>query len=330
MTTRRTFRELTAPGDGARFLFFGGKGGVGKTTTAAAAAVWLADHGHRTTIVSTDPTVSLAAVFDQDLGGSTVVPVRDVPNLSAVVINPRESQGEFQARFTTVMGTVAKDLGPEMLGTPCMEEMSAFDQFVSFLEAPAQSIVVFDTAPTGKTLRELAMPFDWASFLALQIKEGKRLAGLWQEPGQLLAGLERDKLRYERALTALQDPLTTVFTLVLLPERLPVEETQSAMAGLARLGIRVQALAVNQCIPDGAIQENAFLLERSRLQQRYLGEIERRLGRLATVRIPLLDRDVSDVASVRTIGHLLFDVPQSLADPGAASGARQAAGGAGR
>ncbi len=223
------FKDLMIPNGRPKHLFFGGKGGVGKTTLATATAVWFADHGYETTIVSTDPTVSLSAMFAQEIGGEERVPIRQVQNLRGLNINPKDAKGVFQKRLNTVMGRMTGTFGPDVVSTPCAEEMATFDQFVTWLEAPRGDVIVFDTAPTGKTLRELAMPFDWAGFLQEQIQQGKELSRLMNMDDDSLEGLEHDKRRYEQALTVLRDPTTTVFTLVLLPERLPIEETESAM-----------------------------------------------------------------------------------------------------
>ncbi len=298
--------QLMRPRNGVRHLFFGGKGGVGKTTLATATAVWLADCGYETTIVSTDPTVSLSAMFGQEIGGRAPAPIRQVQRLCGLNINPADARGVFQQRLGELTGQISGSVGEEMIATPCADEMAAFDQFVGFLEQPPGEVVVFDTAPTGKTLRELAMPFDWAGFLQRQIEQGKELAQLLNTDEQALAGLERDRQRYETALAALRDPATTVFTLVLLPERLPIEETASAIAGLARLGIPVQALATNQVIPAEAIEDNRFLTARARLQARYLEEIDGRFADLLRVRLPLLDHDVSDLATLRRLAAMLY------------------------
>ena len=290
----------------ARHLFFGGKGGVGKTTLAAATAVWFADRGVRTTIVSTDPTVSLSAMFDQRIGGESVAPIRRVPNLCGLNINPNDAKGVFQRRLNSVMGQMTGAFGSDVVSTPCAEEMATFDQFVTFLEGPESDLIVFDTAPTGKTLRELAMPFDWAGFLQKQIQDGKELARLMNMGNDSFERLEGDKKRYENALAVLRDRSTTVFTLVLLPERLPIEETQSAITGLDRLGIPVQSLVVNQCILQEVIEGNRFLGARAEVQRRYLDEIESRFDGLARTRLPLLDRDVSDLVTLRRVGKMVY------------------------
>lgn len=298
--------HLMAPDGSTKYLFFGGKGGVGKTTLASATAVWFADHGHRTTIVSTDPTVSLSAMFGQRIGGDELVPIHHAPNLCGLNINPSDAKGVFQRRLNSVMGQMTGTFGGDVVSTPCAEEMATFDQFVSFLEEPDGEVIVFDTAPTGQSLRELAMPFDWAGFLQKQIQEGRKLAELMNMDEGSFENLERDRRRYERALSVLRDRSSTVFSLVLLPERLPIEETGSAIAGLARLGIPVQALVVNQCILPEVIEGNRFLAARASLQARYLTEIETRFGDLVRARLPLLDRDVSELPNLRQVSLTLY------------------------
>lgn len=298
--------DLLAPNGAPKYLFFGGKGGVGKTTLATATAVWFADHGYRTTIVSTDPTVSLSAMFAQPIGGEAPVPIGVVPNLCGVNINPDDAKGVFQRRLNSVVGQMTGTFGGDVINTPCMDEMAAFDQFVTFLERPEGDVVVFDTAPTGKTLRELAMPFDWAGFLQAQIQSGKEMARLLNMDEGSLGDLERDKRRYDDALWVLRDGSNTVFTLVLLPERLPIEETRSAISGLDRLGIPVQALVTNQVILPEVIEGNRFLAARAAVQARYLEEIETRFEAHLRARLPLLDHDVSDLATLRSIGELLY------------------------
>jgi arsenite-transporting ATPase len=302
----KNLKRLMLPEGVTKYLFFGGKGGVGKTTVATATAVWFADHGYRTTIVSTDPTVSLSAMFNQAIKGDARVPIRHVSNLCGLNINPTDAKGVFQRRLNSVIGQMTGTFGGDVVSTPCMEEMATFDQFVTFLEEPDSDVIVFDTAPTGKTLRELAMPFDWAGFLQKQIQEGKKLAQMMNMDSNAFEDLERDKRRYEEALSVLGNRSTTVFTLVLLPERLPIEETQSAITGLSKLGIPVQALAVNQCILPEVIEGNRFLAARAKLQARYMEEIDTRFGDFIRSRLPLLDRDVSELSTLRKVGEMLY------------------------
>jgi arsenite-transporting ATPase len=297
--------HLMSPDGRTKYLFFGGKGGVGKTTLATATAVWVADQGYKTTIVSTDPTVSLSAIFAQPIGGEKRVPIRYVPNLCGLNINPSDAKGVFTQRLNSMVARMTGTFGNDVISTPCMDEMATFDQFVAFLEEPDSDVIVFDTAPTGKTLRELAMPFDWAGFLQKQIQEGKELAKLMNMDGNSFESLEQDKARYENALSVMRNRATTVFSLVLLPERLPIEETHSAITGLDRLGIPAQALVVNQCILSEVIEGNRFLAARAKLQTRYLDEIDTRFSSFVRSRLPLLDHDVSDLSTLREVGEML-------------------------
>src|SRR5512146_107206 len=112
-------KDLLFPNGEPKYLFFGGKGGVGKTTVSTATAVWFADHGNRTTIVSTDPTVSLSAMFSQPIGGEKPVQIRSVSNLCGVNINPEDARGVFQSRLNTVMGQMTGTFGGDIVSTPC-------------------------------------------------------------------------------------------------------------------------------------------------------------------------------------------------------------------
>src|SRR5512137_2908167 len=190
-----SLKQLMSPNGKPKYLFFGGKGGVGKTTVATATAVWFADHGFKTTIVSTDPTVSLSAIFGQEIGGNERVPINHISNLCGLNINPKDARGVYQRRLNSMMSQFSGTFGNDMTTTPCMEEMATFDQFVTFLNEPDSEVIVFDTAPTGKTLRELAMPFDWASFMEKQIQDGKDLARLMNMDESSLESLNRDKQR---------------------------------------------------------------------------------------------------------------------------------------
>ena len=122
-----------------------------------------------------------------------------------------------------------------------------------------------------------------------------------------LEDIEKDKKRYDKAMAVLRDKETTVFNLVLLPERLPIEETQSAINGLNKLGIPVQSLIINQRILPEVIEDNRFLLARAKLQNSYLDEINARFTYIVKGQLPLLDHDVSDPDSLRQVGKLLYN-----------------------
>jgi len=300
--------KLVKPTNGTKYLFFGGKGGVGKTTMASATAVWMANAGYKTTIVSTDPTVSLSAIFHQEISATEKSKITQVENLWGVNINPSEATGVFQKRLSGTLGGLTNMLGGDIISTPCAEEMAAFDQFVEFLDDKESDVVVFDTAPTGHSLRELAMPFDWADFLKKQIKDRNELANLMQleDTEETISQLEADKARYNNAIEVLKDSERTVYTLVLLPAFLPIEETKSALSDLGKLGVDVRTFIVNQLIPRSAIQGNAYLEKRYQTQEKYMSIINQEFGNAIITTLPMLETDVYDINTLGVIGSKIY------------------------
>jgi arsenite-transporting ATPase len=304
----KTMLELVKPTNSTKYLFFGGKGGVGKTTAAAATAVWMANAGYRTTIVSTDPTVSLSAIFNQEISATEKTKIKQTDNLWGVNINPSEATGVFQKRLSGTLGGLTNMLGGDVISTPCAEEMAAFDQFVEFLDDKDSEVVVFDTAPTGHSLRELAMPFDWSDFLKKQIKNRNELAAVMQleDTEETIAQLEADKTRYNNAIEVLKDSDKTVYTLVLLPAFLPIEETKSALTDLNKLGVNVRTFIVNQLIPIDVIKGNAFLQKRYQTQEKYMSIINQNFGKGVITTLPMLETDVYDLNTLGIIGSEIY------------------------
>lgn len=292
-----------------KFLFFGGKGGVGKTTIAASTAIWLADNGQNTLIVATDPTISLSATYEQKISATDITKIDLVENLCGLSINPKKATGVFQGRLEGMMQNFTSVFGSDVVSTPCAEEMAAFDQFVSFLQDSNYDHVVFDTAPTGHTLRELSMPFDWSGYMETQIKNRTELSatlGL-TENEEMLENLENEKKRYDNAVKSLSDEQLSAFNLVLLPEKLPIEETARAIEDLARFGIHVPTLIVNEVIPSEVLDGNWFLEKRRATQEKYLQEIEDRFKGMLQKDVPLFETDIYGVESLRKVGEFLYE-----------------------
>jgi arsenite-transporting ATPase len=292
-----------------KFLFFGGKGGVGKTTMAAATATWLADNGMDTLIVATDPTISLSATYEQKISETDVTKIDTVKNLCGLNINPKKATGVFQGRLEGMMQNFTSLFGSDVVSTPCAEEMAAFDQFVSFLQDSNYDHVVFDTAPTGHTLRELSMPFDWSGYMATQIKNRKELSASmgWDNTEEMLENLEKEKKRYDAAVKSLSDDQISAFNLVSLPEKLPIEETARAIEDLARFGIHVPTLIVNEVIPPDVLNGNWFLERRRATQEKYIQEIEARFSGLLQKEVPLFETDIYGVKNLRKVAGFLYE-----------------------
>jgi len=291
-----------------RYLFFGGKGGVGKTTMAAATAVWLADQGYKTLIIATDPTVSLSVTFQQKISETEVTPIKCGCALSGININPKKAMGVFQSRMTGMLEGFSSLFGSELLSTPCTEEIAAFDMFVSYMQDTEHDKLVFDTAPTGHTLRELSMPFDWSTYLTNQIKHRRELSEalgfVYDE--SMIDDLKKEKDRYDTAVKGLADQTVSAFNMVLLPEKLPIEETSSAITDLAGFGIKVPSLIVNEVIPLGVLNGNWFLERRRATQEMYMKEIAERFTGLIRKEVPLFESDVYGIDSLRKIGRCLY------------------------
>lgn len=295
-----------------RFLFFSGKGGVGKTTMACTSAVAEADSGQRVLIVTTDPASNLADVFEQPIGHA-ITSITGVPNLWAMEIDPDRATAEYTDR---TLAPIREIFPPEIvrvmeeqLAGPCTAEVAAFDRFADFLDPTALALdatagdafdlVIFDTAPTGHTVRLLELPEAWSK----SITEAESGAG--QTCIGPAAAIADAKAKYERALAALRDHERTSFAFVLHPEATAIAETRRAGAELARLGIVTTELIVNGILPSEE-GSTPFFASRIAMQQRYLAEITRQLP-MPTRRVPLLDGEVRGIGRLRAMVPLLAD-----------------------
>ncbi len=225
-------------------LFFTGKGGVGKTSLACATAVALADAGRRVLLVSTDPASNLADVLGAPVGPS-VAEVATVPGLSALNVDPEAAAHGYRERVVGPMRGVLPDEAvariEEGLSGACTTEIAAFDRFAAMLagegEAVGVDVVVFDTAPTGHTLRLLELPAAWSGFID-DNPGGASCLG----PS---SGLETQRERYQAAAEALRDPARTTLVLVARPEPSALAEAARSAAELSAIGVASQRLVVN-------------------------------------------------------------------------------------
>ncbi len=291
----------------AQFIFFSGKGGVGKTSMACTHAVRYADQGKRTLIVTTDPASNLADVFEQPIGHH-ITPIADVLNLYAMEIDPDQATQEYVNR---AMAPIRAAFPPqivqvmeEQMSGPCTAEVAAFDRFTDFLDvSPDQDtifdIVIFDTAPTGHTLRLLELPSEWSQSIdAASAGSGQTCLG----PA---AAIQDAKHKYERALVAMRQSEQTSFVFVLHPEAISIKETQRAVGELSKLGIENFNLIVNGIIlPEGT--HNPLFAARAEMQARYLAQIEVNFPYLKQ-RMYLLADEIKGVKKLRQVGKVFFD-----------------------
>lgn len=292
-----------------QFLFFSGKGGVGKTSMACATAVRHADEGQRTLIVTTDPASNLADVFEQPIGHQ-ITAIAGVPNLWAMEIDGDQATEEYIDRAMAPIRAAFPEqivaIMEEQMSGPCTSEVAAFDRFVDFLEpgradAPSQfDTIIFDTAPTGHTIRLLELPSEWS----------QTIAAAEQGSGQTCIGpaaaIQDAKHKYERAMMTLRDSSRTTFVFVLHPDATSIKETGRAMAELQKLGLHTHRLIVNGIVPPQATDGNDLFASRRAMQADYLGRIERELP-IPMQTMFLMEGEVKGAERLRQVGQLLYD-----------------------
>lgn len=301
-----------------RLTFLGGKGGVGKTTIATALATRLATAGERTLLVSTDPAHSTGDLLHADLREPSPVAER----LWAVEIDAAAAARDYVER---IKQDAAAALSPEVVATverhldlagqsPGTLESALFDRLIDLIDqCPGEwGRIVVDTAPTGHTLRLLTMPTVLTGWVEGLVRQRERVTGI-DRMLKNMAGddapdedviVTRLRQRRDRFLRARQRLLEdAVFDLVVLPERLPIEETARAAAALDAEGLQVGVIIVNRVIPEHL--DGPFLGERVAQQRLYLEEIERRFAGRRLVRVAHEPRDVTEADQLHRIAEQL-------------------------
>lgn len=240
-----------------RFMFFTGKGGVGKTSIACASAVKLAAAGKRVLLVSTDPASNVGQVFRVAIG-NTITAITAVPNLFALEIDPEAAAQQYRDKITgPVRGVLPDDVVKgieEQLSGACTTEIAAFDEFTALLTEPQFVVdydhILFDTAPTGHTIRLLQLPGAWNSFLEAGQGDASCLGPL--------AGLEKQREQYKAAVAALSDRTRSRLVLVARAQAATLKEVARTHLELADIGLTEQYLVINGVLPASAAAGDAL------------------------------------------------------------------------
>ena len=283
--------------DLTKYLFFTGKGGVGKTTIACATTVGLADKGKKILLISTDPASNLQDVFNQSLNGHGSE-IAEIPGLTVVNLDPEQAAAEYRERvIAPFRGKLPKSViqnMEEQLSGSCTVEIAAFNEFSDFItDVQKQSEfdhIIFDTAPTGHTLRMLQLPSAWSTFISESTHGASCL-------GQL-SGLEERKEIYKKAVETLSDTGATRLMLVSRPETAPLKEAARSSHELQLLGIKNQILIINGVLQqlDKNDSVSSQLHER---QQKALQSMPAELSGYPLYHVPLRSYNLSSIANIR-------------------------------
>jgi arsenite-transporting ATPase len=283
---------------------------VGKSTLSAATAVWLADRGQRTLLVSTDLQRSLSDIFEMDIGYR----LAEVPGVPGLVVMETEPAKLVQTHWHCLAGTVQDVFGPSELlelmsreVSPCMMEMAGFYQLMELFNEDAEQYdaIVFDTAPGGRALIEIRLPFT----MLQRYGEGDPFASFRIDADPRLEEIVRQEARTRQTMSLMTDPNRTVFLYILWPESLPVAEAERAIAELEEHHIAVPALIINQAIPRQEVQQanTRYFWSRYEMQQKYMRLIREKFGNKALAEVPLLESEVKGLSRLRQLGRVLYD-----------------------
>ena len=325
----------------ARLLLFGGKGGVGKTTTSASTAVWLADSGLKVLLVSSDPAHSTSDSLGVELS-SDPTPVEGVPGLYGLELNPEAKLSTFMPKlgeslsgmssspFAALGGlggmfdnsakdemlSIKEEIDSSELVLPGLDEAIAFDELLKHVENPSWDVIVFDTAPTGHTLRFLSLPElieAWSGRLLRMMRVSGGIRSMLfgrKQSDAMKEELERFRRRVLHVRRVLSDPSTTSFTLVTIPERMGVNETVRANESLGEYDLPVTGCLVNRVTPE---LDHPFLQRRRFEEQGHITELEETLDVPVTT-MELFDSEVQGLERLRTYGQLLYGEPRQLGE----------------
>jgi arsenite-transporting ATPase len=305
MTTTNT-ESLPKPADSfiafvdapSRFLFFTGKGGVGKTSLACASAIALADRGRRVLLVSTDPASNLDEVLGQKLNGAPT-PIPGVPNLLALNIDPEAAAHAYRERLVgpyrgKLPDAIVRGMEEQLSGA-CTMEIAAFDEFSRLLGQPEATAefdhVIFDTAPTGHTLRLMTLPTAWTGFLNANTTANSCLGPL--------AGLQKQRVIYENAVAAMADGQRTTLVLVSRAQKAALAEAERTSGELAAIGVRNQRLVLNGLFKASDSDPVALALESRGAKALTAGATF--LSRLPVTEVPLRAHNLLGLPALRAL-----------------------------
>jgi arsenite-transporting ATPase len=324
MSLAKIFREFPE----RRYIMFGGKGGLGKTTFSAATAYYLAKQGHRVLVFSVDPQASLSDIFQRDIYGQGAVEI--VPNLYAQEIDADQHIKEYQDDIRQkILDMYGLEKIPDEIETyiqaasaePAMEESAIFDQVVDIVVAEEYDYYIYDLVPLGHALYYLSMASvydEWIgkiTGLREEMREYEQMAARLKRKGELdedliLKELQYIKHRIQTSSSILTDRVRTAFFFVLVPEEMILIDTQNAASLFAKYDVPLSGYIVNRVLPDGLMaQPNVpeYLKNRHAMQQQYLERIDTLFGKHVLSRVPEFERDIAGLEMIERIANVMFN-----------------------
>ncbi len=310
-----------------RYVMFGGKGGLGKTTFSAATAFWLAQRGHKVLVFSVDPQASLSDIFQQDLFGKG--PVKIIENLWAQEIDAdqrvREYQDEIRRKILDMYGfeKVPDEIENYIQAAsaePAMEESAIFDAVVDIVVQGSYDYYIYDLVPLGHALYYLSMAKvydEWIqkiTKLREEMREYEEVVRVLRrssmlEEDKILAELQYIRQRISTSSSILTDRRKTAFFFVLVPEEMVIIDTRKAADLFARFDVPIAGYVVNRVIPRELLGENIpeYLRNRIRMQEKYLAEIRSTFGGEVLAYVPELERDVTGLPMIERMARIMFE-----------------------
>ena len=283
---------------GRKNIFFSGKGGVGKTSMACITAVQTARRGFKTLLLTTDPAAHIGNVLDKPVTDK-IMPIEGVKNLYAVKIDQKKATEEYKEN---ILKDAESKFDPdtlmamkEELDSPCTEEMASFQKFIEFASIEDFEVIVFDTAPTGHTLRMLELPMDWSK--QIQLKAGVSTS--------ISEADKRQKELFDKVMDMMKNEDETTFAFVMYPEKTPIIEAYRASQELMTLDIKTQLTVANLIIPE----EQAitpFYKKRRNMQLGYIQEIKETFKDAELLKVPMLEDEIKGIDMLKEIGDQIF------------------------
>jgi arsenite-transporting ATPase len=321
-----SMREVFDKNPDRRYIMFGGKGGLGKTTFSAATAYWLAKQGHKVLVFSVDPQASLSDIFKRDIFGKG--PVEIMPNLYAQEIDAdqriKEYQEEIRQKIRDMYGLpeIPEEIENYIQAAaaePAMEESAIFDEVVDIVGSSNYDYYIYDLVPLGHALYYLSMAsvydqwIDKITALRTEMEEYSQVASVMQrnkesEEDQILKELQFIKHRINTSSGILTDKLKTAFFFVVTPEEMIILDTKKAAGLFAKFDVPLAGYIVNRVIPPELAGQNipAYLRNRMEMQTTYLKEIDQVFSGEVLARIPEFERDITGLPMIERMAEVMF------------------------